>query len=85
MCFARSVKVRNKIKEKRKPINIHFTFYQGIICNSFRVNKLFKNVREVLFKGTFSCLTQFLANVSSLKMIKNAFYFYLKNIFVLTF
>ena len=36
-----------------------------------------------LFKGALSCLRQFLATESSLKLMKNAFYFTLKSLFVL--
>ena len=37
----------------------------------------------ITFKGALSCLRQFLATVSPLKTIKNAFYFTLKALFVL--
>ena len=40
-------------------------------------------VVEVTFKGTLLGLRQYLANENSLKMMKNAFYFTLKALFVL--
>ena len=44
-------------------------------------NQLF--YREVFFKGAPLCLRQFLTTESPLKMMKNAFYFTSKDVFVL--
>ena len=41
------------------------------------------NIVNVIIKGALSGLKQFLAIESSLKMMKNAFYFTLKALFVL--
>ena len=45
------------------------------LCNTRR--------KDVFFKGTFSGLREFLSTESPLKMMKNAFYFTLKALFVL--
>ena len=51
------------------------------------IQKIFKNVYESsvskVFKGAVSDLRQFLATESPLKIMENAFYFFLKALFVL--
>ena len=42
-----------------------------------------KDINPHMFKGTLSGLRQFLVNESPLKMMKNAFYFTLKALFIL--
>ena len=42
-----------------------------------------QSINHVYFKGALSGLRQFLATESPLKMMKNAFYFTLKSLFVL--
>ena len=44
---------------------------------------LIRNIAEYIFKGTLSDLRQFLTNEIPLKMMKNAFYFTLKALFIL--
>ena len=52
---------------------------QAITMDRPDENKLFQNA----FKGALSCLKIFLATESTLKRMKNAFYFILKALFVL--
>ena len=56
------------------------TGFQSNICRYIFSNE---RISSIWFKGTLSGPTQFLAAESSLKTMKNAFYFTLKAFFVL--
>ena len=53
-----------------------------IMCNCF-LNSPLRIADYKLLKGALSDLRQYLANKNPLKMMKNAFYFTLKSLFVL--
>ena len=64
-------------------------FYKIGVFKNFTTKVTGKNLRQSLFnkdtrlKGLLSVLKQYLATESSLKIMKNAFYFMLKTFFVL--
>ena len=65
------------------PSNLLFRGWLALLTTtgSYLGNKEISNVNQ--FKGALSGLRQFLATENPLKMMKNAFYFALKALFVL--
>ena len=76
----KQVFVKTEVFEWRECFFMHFVYniFHNFYLSSFL---FFPNI--YLFKGGLSGLTQFFATESSLKMMRNAFYFTSKAIFVL--
>ena len=72
-----------KKKKKKKKIVAKIIFVKMKILAIVVLLTMTRNIAEYIFKGTLSDLRQFLTNEIPLKMMKNAFYFTLKALFIL--
>ena len=73
---------RKKKKKKKKSV-AKIIFVKMKILAIVVLLTMTRNIVEYIFKGTLSDLRQFLTNEIPLKMMKNAFYFTLKALFIL--